>query len=536
VTLASPAVSTASSGAPASPKRQGQQAHHVKEISIHQPPGSGHLSPSRRNKAEAAARGPSPSKASSEPAALLALSRAPTSPKRERLPQQAKEMSYAPPCAQPTGSRHLILSDRNKAEIAEDGNTTMPSTFHLESFSQDRPDTGAPAATSIFGAFNTPKMLLDQTPEVQTLTVSRHSPLSLCALQEPPLSPGSKRQNMKSWKSDASTCSTTIGSSSCAIGESLVNPLGSPLCASQVSASIVRLCDFLRSHRGTVIRAWRHDFDRLGVGRVSHADFAKACRRLGFADAGGLWAALRPDGSSAALQLRDLDAREAHNLELFAALLWSIPACGNFEKAWALFDTSKRSYVTLSEFVHAGRSLGAQCDLRLLFKGLDLHGQGHLTRENFEYVRVLAPLFQPMVRLAPSITELSAWVHNDLGGPRAFIDCLGLELGKNSTLSLCDLADRLERLGFVGDAQEAARSVARCGGAAGYHISAEQLMNLLSGHRTFSQTIPPPPRNTSDGTAKRGAEMEKEETALRNGWNDSITVHPNHRKYGSRCP
>jgi len=261
---------------------------------------------------------------------------------------------------------------------------------------------------------------------------------------------------------------------------------------------------------------------------VSQAEFAKACRSLGISgEVGALLSALRPNGNSASLQLRDIDVDEADNLELFAALLWNRAGCGNLDKAWSLFNPGKRSYVTLSEFVNVGRSLGAQCDLPLVFKGLDAGGNGHLTRDDFEYVKVMAPLFQPMARCAPAISELSAWVYDEFGSIQAFLEHLGLQLNdKEGTLGPCELAEGLQDLGFPGDALEVTRSVTRAGGGPGYLISAEDLVKILIGQKIVRSSSPRPMspgvRSPSPKLSVEAHEDKSDLLTKEFGWDDTL--------------
>jgi hypothetical protein len=307
-----------------------------------------------------------------------------------------------------------------------------------------------------------------------------------------------------------------------------------------------RLAEFLRQHRGAALRAWRHDFDHHGAGWVSHADFAKACRSIGLgAEASLLWGELRPDGSSGPLRFRELDAHEADNLEDFAEVLWQKAGCGDLDKAWAALDRGKRSYVTQQEFVQGGRSLGMDCDLSLVFKGLDLRGQGHLSRQDFEYVRTMSRVFQQMGRSAPSITALSAWVQAEFGGASAFLDRLGL--GKAALaegdlgLVPSDLAARLKALGFQSDALSAAVAIARSAGGTGTHVSGELLTKVLAGQRVIRSASsgalgrrPLVQARSGGGVNSSAASCKKSVSAgggedppsfqqrLSNGWNDSL--------------
>jgi hypothetical protein len=168
--------------------------------------------------------------------------------------------------------------------------------------------------------------------------------------------------------------------------------------------------------------------------------------------------------------------------------------------------------------------------LHLIFKGLDYHGNGHLTRQDIEYVKVIAPLFQPMARLAPSISELSAWVHNDLGSIQALLDGLGLREGHSEqALSPNELAMRLTELGYKGSVQEVTRSIARSnGGGPGYGIYAEDLVKLIIGQKpnaSHQQGYKTKVADRLDGGVKQQRGMKKQQqNAPMPPWDSAIAT------------
>eukprot|EP00927_Polykrikos_kofoidii_P046939 TRINITY_DN41043_c0_g2_i1.p1 TRINITY_DN41043_c0_g2~~TRINITY_DN41043_c0_g2_i1.p1 ORF type:complete len:1417 (+),score=227.19 TRINITY_DN41043_c0_g2_i1:78-4328(+) len=333
-----------------------------------------------------------------------------------------------------------------------------------------------------------------------------------------------------------------------ASGDDLVDALPGTGFSSAEAPATKRLVEHLRQVRGSSMRGWRLDLDRLGVGWVSRGGFATACRTLGFgAETKQFWQALRPDGSSAALRFHELDEVEADNLERFVEVLCSREAgCGDLDKAWALLDPRHRSTVSCQEFVRGVRGLGFTGNAAMLFKGLDTRGQGQVSRRDFDSVRVLSPTFMQMYSVAPSVADLRTWVRQELrGGVDELIFKLGFNTPSTATaqsgeslsdipcsesvgssgnggssyrgtgttasggdvsyeepsLVVGDICARLKALGFAGDALSAAVIVAKTGDGTGTRVSADTLRAVLEGSKASRQSCP----RAASGVGKGGS-------------------------------
>lgn len=267
-----------------------------------------------------------------------------------------------------------------------------------------------------------------------------------------------------------------------------------------------RFISLLREKRGTVLRAWRLEFDPMGRGQCARAEFAQTCRRLGFQPGEGqlFWAMLRPDGSSAALRFHELDPEEAHNLQLLEEVLWE--ACGfDLDRAWAILDVGNRQSVTLEEFKAGLKKLGFTGNAKLLFMGLDSAGLGRLTRPDFDCVRRLSPALMQMSHSPALVSAFRGWVQEDLGSAHTLLSKLGLEEA-SSQIFTKDFASRVTGLGFRGDTHELAMMAAKSG--SGTHVTAETLTRLLAGRRGRSPKLQhsgtpllPQTGSTSPGTS-----------------------------------
>eukprot|EP00929_Paragymnodinium_shiwhaense_P020058 TRINITY_DN13495_c0_g1_i1.p1 TRINITY_DN13495_c0_g1~~TRINITY_DN13495_c0_g1_i1.p1 ORF type:complete len:1311 (-),score=200.88 TRINITY_DN13495_c0_g1_i1:116-4048(-) len=309
---------------------------------------------------------------------------------------------------------------------------------------------------------------------------------------------------------------------------------------SQRNAVAARFVEFLRQQRGSVLRAWRLDLDKTSQGWVTRANFAAACRSIGFGgEARQIWDSIRPDGNSAPVRFHELDACEADNLERFAQLL-SLRSGGDLGKAWSILDRGNRTYVSLPEFGKCLRELGFLGNVPFIFKGLDTHGQGQLKRRDFDYLKLLSPSFMQLGRTAPAIHDLAAWARQEHGTVDALLEKLGFDLddaaGEPEGIVAGDLAARLKALGFLGDALAAAVIAARSGGGSATHVTADTLRPLLtSGQKAAKLQPAPAPSGSAAAVPMQGGrpvlkspvllQPHPERAALpprRTGWDSSL--------------
>jgi len=291
-----------------------------------------------------------------------------------------------------------------------------------------------------------------------------------------------------------------------------------------------RFIKLLRQSRGTTLRAWRLDLDRRGTGRVAFPDFCTTCRELGLGPQGKLvWYNARQDRVTP-LELHEVDAKEANNLELLAEILWETVGF-DMAKAWQFLDVNNQNFLTFAEFQAGVRKLGYQGDAKLLFRGLDAAGLGRLKFEDLEYVRRISRIaFRQLGGASPvegAVKELIIWVQRELGGAHQLMGKLGL--AGASTIVVADFAARLTALGFPGDALRAASLLARTEG--GNAISGDTILSVLGGGKpkspatgSRSRSMPSSPRTgkLSPRSVGTGSNSNCNSVFERGVWCDSV--------------
>jgi len=282
---------------------------------------------------------------------------------------------------------------------------------------------------------------------------------------------------------------------------------------------ISRLVKLLKEKRGCTLRAFRMDLDVRADGKVTQADFVNACRGRTLnipTEANHIWTSLRPGSSQKEpLELSDFDAEEASNVYQFAEVIWATFGF-DLDRAWAFIDPSRRTVVSMDEFVQGVKNFGFQGNAKLLFRGLDCGGLGHLKRTEFEYMNVFIKTNCKVNYNAPFLRDLASWVES-WGGADSFLIELGFEevskagVKKRTQvgLTVCDLAARLTALGYPGDAFQVSVAAARkCGGAM---VMRGTFQELLEGRRAGS----PPRRRTLNARASqlRACQLAEDENA-----------------------
>jgi hypothetical protein len=253
-----------------------------------------------------------------------------------------------------------------------------------------------------------------------------------------------------------------------------------------------RFIEQLKMKHGSVFVAWRADLDIRQTGRLAFNDLCNACKKLGVV-ARPIWNAYRPDGSPEPLRLSDLAPEESAIVDDFLECLWS-----NFgfdlDKAWGSVDSTHRQMATMDEWCQGVRRLGFEGDAKMIFLGLECSGLGHMTRDEFDYVKVLSDAGMRQQHSAPPVRAFNDWVQEEFESPEAFLDMVGLEgckskfdskdkdqSGKVKKIGVSDLAARLSALGYPGNAMQVAMIAAKTGG--GTEIMRCKLMGLLLGKR-----------------------------------------------------
>jgi hypothetical protein len=267
----------------------------------------------------------------------------------------------------------------------------------------------------------------------------------------------------------------------------------SALAAPILDDELQSFVDLLRRQRGTVLRAWRMDLDHRGVGRVTFADLASACRKLNLSgEARSVWKALRiSEKTTDSIKFAELDHQEAANLDRLVQLLWHKFGF-DLNKTWSRIDIGRQGALSLEQFSRGLQSLGFNGNAKLIFRGLDVTGLGRLRRMDFDYLQVLilpsTEALNTIRDVDPRVRDFTSWVQEEIGGPETLLLRLGLlQQGRQQsrqTLPIKEVVMRLQVLGFAGDALHVAVCAARK--TDGAQVSSDSLMFLLSRKRVSS--------------------------------------------------
>lgn len=254
----------------------------------------------------------------------------------------------------------------------------------------------------------------------------------------------------------------------------------------------------MRRFRGTSMRAWRCDFDKHGVGWVSRAEFARACRFYG-CPADQIWTSCHQSGG-AGMKFWELDPDEALNLELFEQVLW-IRTGFDLLQTWGTLDPHNQTVLTLPEFVRGCRALGFEGDAHHLFKGLDHQGLGRVSWHDFEYLQKLCDASSCAKGFTLEVRLLRSWAVEVCADLMELLRRLSLVDDSVGSWAQCaepipveEFIHRLEALDYPGDPADIAAQLCktpstRTGAAHG--LSAEHVRNALFGKQTRRADGPP---------------------------------------------
>lgn len=258
---------------------------------------------------------------------------------------------------------------------------------------------------------------------------------------------------------------------------------------------------FLARRRGAVLRAWRMDLDRRGLGRISYNDFGRGCRLLGIHGAKHLWRGFRAparlkatarevargahaDDDPETAQQRPLSfwevcRHEAENVDQFLELVRFDLGLA-LERTWQAIKAHGGDRVTLEAFQQSCDKLDFKGDAELLFMGLvDKDGEHFLDKDAFFYLPLVSTTARPargnLTRGAP-FQDLAAWVECRPGGPRRLLADLALDGGP---VPVPVLANRLTTLGYPGDALRVAAVAAQVDG--GLIVTSRGLLPMIKG-------------------------------------------------------
>jgi hypothetical protein len=267
----------------------------------------------------------------------------------------------------------------------------------------------------------------------------------------------------------------------------------------------------LQKRRGTLLRGWRMDLDKNGLGKVTFGSFAAACRKYDLGDhCKGMWKSLCPTGGM--LLFSDLAPQEADNIEAF------VDAAGratgyDLGKAWEFIDADRGNSVSFGDFERGAQALGFPGDCRLLFDGIEVEGIRRVTREDVVYLENLSqnPALAARRKLknnTGALTDLISWVQSEGGGAESFVAQLG-----QRKISLSELEAHLAARGFPFAAREAATQAARNDpGSDGQSISADSLLAMLRGREVSWK-----PRSPS-----RPRPQPRQPAAADKGWDNAV--------------
>ncbi|CAK0850840.1 unnamed protein product, partial [Prorocentrum cordatum] len=246
----------------------------------------------------------------------------------------------------------------------------------------------------------------------------------------------------------------------------------------------------LQRRRGTLLRGWRMDLDKSGLGKVAFGSFAAACRKYDLGEhCKGMWKSMCPTGGM--LLFSELAPQESENIEAF------VDAAGkttgyDLGKAWEFIDACRWNSVSFDDFERGAQDMGFTGDCRLLFDGIEVEGTRRVTRDDLVYLENLSqnPALAARRKLknnTGALTDLISWVQSEGGGAENFVAQLG-----QRKISLSELEAHLAARGFPFAAREAAIQ-GRASKSTGEHGGAAAPLAPAPATAEDAPEAPPPP-------------------------------------------
>eukprot|EP00928_Gymnodinium_smaydae_P004429 TRINITY_DN11509_c0_g1_i1.p1 TRINITY_DN11509_c0_g1~~TRINITY_DN11509_c0_g1_i1.p1 ORF type:complete len:772 (+),score=141.79 TRINITY_DN11509_c0_g1_i1:127-2442(+) len=135
---------------------------------------------------------------------------------------------------------------------------------------------------------------------------------------------------------------------------------------------------------GSYLKAWRRIFDSDGTNHCGWTKFCNGCKKLGYdKDIPGAWRALDAD-LSGTISLEEIDPAASDVLTSFRQ--WALEEFGGVRAAFRVFDTDGSNGVTSREFCRACRIYGYTGDAHMLYKALDVVGDGTLSMKEVAFL------------------------------------------------------------------------------------------------------------------------------------------------------
>jgi Ca2+-binding EF-hand superfamily protein len=127
---------------------------------------------------------------------------------------------------------------------------------------------------------------------------------------------------------------------------------------------------------GHYLKAWRRLLDLDSSNRCTWSEFKEACKKIGFSqDAAGAWRALDED-LSGSITLKEIDSTSSESLADFKR--WADGEFGSVKTSYYVFDHDNSHSVSSREFRRCCSIYGYEGNAHLLFRVLDVEGNGSL--------------------------------------------------------------------------------------------------------------------------------------------------------------
>lgn len=176
----------------------------------------------------------------------------------------------------------------------------------------------------------------------------------------------------------------------------------------------------------------------------------------------------------------------------------------------------------------------------MLFRGLDVAGNGRIRRNEFPYIGKVSRLLQRPARSrqqlrSMAILDFSSWVKCQSNGVEDVLVGLGFSTSETE-LEAAELATRLQELGFDGDVPQVVELAKQENSAL---VSAQSLQALLSSEALYAPGSPSGSSNQSTRVTRRSPRSPGTPTpkTLSKQWDSSMdktATQNTHRCQGSR--
>jgi len=223
--------------------------------------------------------------------------------------------------------------------------------------------------------------------------------------------------------------------------------------------SLINFKRFLKGRFGHYVRAWRRGLSPDGSMVLLKPDLFKACTNLGWeGDMRLLYKAFDRDDSGT-ICIEELDAKSAELIARFKAFIDT--KFGSSKAAFQGLDRHNAKSINLTQLTNALNYYGFECNVKLLFHGLDCHGNKVIVQEDLEFLDKFKP--GPFLLAAPNEQAAEEMKSLLLRSFKSYLKAWrhALDADSSNRCNFDEFTQSCKKIGFHGDVPGAWRALDR---------------------------------------------------------------------------